>query len=298
MQNSSSLVRRARSAARDAGLGVLWYHVTHPQRLATSAFRRATASLRPLPDFLIIGANKCGTTSLHNYLNQHPRIREGMYKEVHFFDRYHRYANGLSWYRSHFPIRTAEDAFLLGESTPEYLFNPAVPDRVADVMPDARLIVLLRNPVDRAYSHYHHSKRVGREPLSFEKAIDAEPDRLDGELDAHASTPTYDDQSYEHYSYLARGRYLEQIERWLQHYDREQMLILQSETLFERPESTTHRAFDFLGLSAHPIHVERAFNTGGYRDAMDPDVRARLNDYFAAPNEALFDFLGEEWDWA
>jgi hypothetical protein len=294
---SSSFPDTVRRTARRAGLGVLWYHLTHPHRTAEAAFRRFTASLRPLPDFLIIGANKCGTTSLHNYLNQHPQVREGIYKEMHFFDRYHRYANGMDWYRSHFPIRTDPDAFCLGESTPEYLFNPAVPQRVADVMPNVRLIALLRNPIDRAYSHYHHSRRLDREPLSFEEALEAEPDRIDDELTALATNSTYDEQTYEHYSYLARGRYLEQIQRWLRHFPRHQLLVVKSEDLFENPEAVVQGVFDFLDLPPHSPEVHRAHNTGGYRDEMDPEVRARLRDYFRSHNQALAEFLDKPIGW-
>lgn len=294
---SSSFPDTVRRTAQRAGLGVLWYHLTHPHRTAEATFRRVTAPLRPLPDFLILGANKCGTTSLHNYLNQHPQVEEGLLKEVHFFDRYHRYARGLNWYRSHFPIRTDPADFCLGESTPEYLFNPAVPERVAEVMPDARLIALLRNPIDRAYSHYHHSRRLDREPLSFEEALEAESDRIDDELTRLATDPTYDEQTYEHYSYLARGRYLEQIQRWLEYFPRRQLLVVKSEDLFERPDAVAQRVFDFLGLPPHSLDVGRAYNTGGYRDEMDARVRARLRDYFRPHNQALAASLDEPIDW-
>lgn len=288
---------RLRSIARSAGMGVLWYHLTHPRRTSRLAYQWLTVPLRPLPDFLIIGANKCGTTSLHNYLNKHPQIKEGLYKEIHFFDRYPRYAEGPNWYRSHFPICTDREEFCVGEATPEYLFHPAVPERVADMIPDVKLIVLVRNPIERAYSHYQHSRRDGSESLSFERALEAEPDRIDGEIEKLKSSSTYYSKTYEHYSYLARGRYMEQIRRWLEHFSREQMMVLRSESLFENPNVVANRVFDFLDLPPHTLNVEHAYNTGDYHSEMDPVIRNKLREYFRPHNEEISKFLDKEIDW-
>ncbi len=289
-----SILARLRATARNAGLGILWYRLTRFQR---SVYRWLTVPVRPLPDFLIIGASKCGTTSLHNYLNQHPKVEQGIWKEIHFFDQYPNYAKGLNWYRTHFPVRTDPDAFCLGEATPAYLFNPAVPERVADAMPKVKLIVLVRNPIDRAYSHYHHTRRGGNENLPFENAIEAESDRISDELKKLESNPTYYDLTYAQYSYLARGRYMEQIERWLQYFPREQMIVIQSQALFSDPDAFCNRIFEFLDLEPYSLDVGRAYNSGEYRNQIAPDTRSRLRAYFRPHNEALAEFLGEPLDW-
>ena len=142
-----------------------------------------------LPTFLIVGAQKSGTTSLVHYLAAHPQVYARI-DEVHFFDR--NYERGLDWYSSQF-----EDAVVVGESSPEYMFRPEVPPRVAADLPGVKLVAILRDPVDRAYSHYWHNRTRGHEPLSFEAALDAEADR-----------------EPDRYGYVARGRYHEQLERF------------------------------------------------------------------------------------
>src|SRR5436189_26280 len=131
--------------------------------------------MRPLPDFLILGAQKAGTTALYAYLRWHPQVTGPSFKEVSFFDRH--YARGERWYRAHLPVRRRA---VVGEASPSYLFHPLAPERVARMLPEARLIALLRNPVDRAFSHYQHEVALGREQLSFEDALAgefAEPNR-------------------------------------------------------------------------------------------------------------------------
>src|SRR5215208_8528317 len=134
-------------------------------RNAIWTYGKATAKLRPLPDFLILGAQKAGTTALYAYLRWHPQITGPSFKEVSFFDRH--YARGERWYRAHLPMRRSS---IVGEASPSYLFHPLAPERVAQMLPNARLVALLRNPVDRAFSHYQHEVALGREPLSFEAA--------------------------------------------------------------------------------------------------------------------------------
>ena len=119
------------------------------------------------PNFLIIGAQRCGTTSLYNYLIQHPQIVPSSKKEVHFFDL--NFHLGQSWYEKHFP--EVSDNILTGEASPYYIFHPLCPKRIFDYDPSVKLIVILRNPIDRAYSHYRHIVRLGHEPLKFEDAL-------------------------------------------------------------------------------------------------------------------------------
>ena len=177
-------------------------------------FRTITRNARALPDFLLIGGQRCGSTSLYTTLCGHPQVLAGAHKEPHFFDNNH--LRGEHFYRRLFPLRAHLRArrAITGEATTHYLSHPAVPGRVAAMLPDVRLIAILRDPVERAYSHYQLAHRNGREPLSFEQALAAEPERLAGEEARLLSDPAYRGEAYGVQSYRTRGLYLEQLERW------------------------------------------------------------------------------------
>ena len=258
-------------------------------------FHRATTSLRVLPDFLVIGVMKGGTTSFFNYLTQHPQIHPPFRKEIKFFDIH--YLQGLDWYRAHFPMHfKMKSGALTGEATPYYIFHPAAPERVAKVLPNVKLIVLLRNPVDRAYSHYNHMLRVGREPLPFEEAIAREAERLDGEAEKIIADPRYSTFKHLHYSYLARGRYIEQLEKWFALFPREQMLILPSEELYTSPATAYRKAVEFLGLSAWEPDDFSVYKQGAY-EQMPVAVRQHLVDYYRPYNQRLYDCLNMTFEW-
>jgi hypothetical protein len=254
------------------------------------------------PDFLVIGAQKSGTTSLYAYLSQHPEVIAARTKEIQFFSEH--YARGSAWYRQHFPVLvTREPARLLGagklqtgEATPYYLFHPHTPRRVRAGLPGVKLIALLRNPIDRAYSHHRYHSKLGDESLDFEAAIAAEPERLEGELERMRTDEHYVSDPHRNFSYLARGLYAEQIERWLEHFPREQLLVLQSERFFADPAEGYRHVVRFLGLSTHELDAYEAVNVGSY-SGMDPATRARLADYYHEPNERLYALLGERFDW-
>jgi hypothetical protein len=251
----------------------------------------ATAGLRPLPDFLILGAQKAGTTALYAYLRWHPQITGPSFKEVSFFDRH--YARGERWYRAHLPIRRSG---LVGEASPSYLFHPLAPERVRRLVPHARLIALVRDPVDRAFSHYQHEVALGREELSFEDALAREDERMQGEVERMLRDPAYFSYAWWNYTYAARGRYAEQLERWLAAFPREQLLVLFTEELAADTAGTYRRVLHFLGVDAfgldsYPRIFEREY--GG----MDPATRARLEDEFTEPNGRLAGLLGRELPW-
>lgn len=187
-----------------------------------------------LPDFLIIGAMRSGTSSLARYIRAHPSICLATQKEVHFFDR--NFARGTEWYVRHFPC--AHPGHLTGEATQTYLFDEEALDRMASVVPHARLIVLLRHPIDRAYSHYWLNRARGREPLDFEAAIRAEPERVDnGGLNERYW-----------YSYLGRGRYARQLAALTERYPRDQLLVHLFEELRDSPAATYGAICRFLGI--------------------------------------------------
>jgi hypothetical protein len=254
-------------------------------------YGRATAGARPLPDFLILGAQKAGTTALYAYLRWHPDITGPSFKEVSFFDRH--YARGERWYRAHLPVRRRG---IIGEASPSYLFHPLAPERVARLIPHARLIALLRNPVDRAFSHYQHEVALGREPLSFENAIAREDERMQGEVERMLDDPSYFSYAWWNYTYLARGRYAEQLERWFAAFPRDHLLVLLTDELAGDASGTYLSVLDFLGagersLDSYPRIFERDYGE------MHDDTRARLEQQFAEPNRRLASLLERDLPW-
>lgn len=257
---------------------------------------------RALPDFLVVGTARGGTTSLHAYLSAHPLVVPARRKEVHFFC--HHYEQGLSWYRRHFPgplarggVRARHRGRLrTGEATPCYLSDPAVPDRVAATLPDVRLIALLRDPVARAYSVYHHFLRRGRETLPFDQVVGRELDLL---RSAAASPGAPDRLGPDgRPSILGTGLYAEQLERWLARVPPERLLVVCSEELFAAPAAAYARVLAFLGLPPFEPASFAAPRRKKGREPMGADVRARLVDFYREPNERLYALLGRDLGWS
>ncbi len=263
------------------------------------ASRVATWSFRMLPTFVVIGSQRGGTTSLYEYLIQHPLISRARHKEVHFFDIAYRY--GESWYRAQFPLKAwrylpGKRGLITGEASPYYLLHPLAPERAAKLIPNARLIALLRDPVDRAISEYHHEKRHGWETLPIEEAFDAEQSRIGGELEKIQADPLYHSLELQHHSYVTRGQYVEQLERWFKHFPREQVLIMSSEFFYGHPAAAMQRIYEHIGLPPHTLPRYEPFNQGSYNPA-DEAIRQRLTEHYAPYNERLFELLGERFDW-
>jgi len=254
-------------------------------------YGRATAAVRALPDFLILGAQKAGTTALYAYLRWHPQITGPSFKEVSFFDRH--YARGERWYRAHLPIRRGG---IVGEASPSYLFHPLAPERVARMLPNAQLIALLREPVGRAFSHYQHEVALGRESLSFEDAVAQEGERMQGEVERMVRDPAYFSHAWWNYTYVARGRYAEQLERWFAAFPREQVLVLLTDELAADTPGTYRRVLDFLGVEPHALESFPRIFERDYGE-MEPATRAALQHEFAEPNRRLAELLGRELPW-
>jgi hypothetical protein len=267
-----------------------------------------------LPNFLVIGAMKSGTSSLAAYLESNPSVWLYPEKELHFFDTH--WDNGVDWYRSRF--EGANGHAVVGEATPAYLFHPDGARRMANVVPDAQLIAILRNPVDRAYSHYWHHRSNGKETRSFGEAVSLEGRRK-----------TMGDPR--EFWYVARGLYLEQFDRLVQYFDRDQLHVMLLDDLENDPSTTlkyvwsfldvpeitptnlgeqyntasalrfrrlwnamyTKRLWRFVPKAAYP-GVVRVFRKSLAYPAMDPDVRNRLLDFYLPYNEALGDWLGRD----
>lgn len=257
-------------------------------------YRQLTASKRPLPACIIAGAQKAGTTSLFDYLGGHPQCAPSFTKEVHYFDD--AFNRGESWYRMHFPPAGSER--LCFESSPYYMFDPRVPSRVRELLPDVKLIFLLRNPVSRAYSHFQHSVRRGHEPLSFDEALAAEPRRLAGEHERLLAEPDARSNPHRWYSYATRGHYADQLARWLALFPRKQVLLLQAERLFKRPAEAFAEVLAFLELDDWQPPAFGSSNRGRYQESMSDAAANRLRHEFAGPNERLFELIGTRYDWS
>jgi len=265
-----------------------------------------TSDRRALPDFLIIGTKRGGTTSLWNYLIRHPLVPRLFpawnTKTSHYFEE--NWARGEQWYRSHFPTDARRAALRrrhgadpkVGEAAPLYMFHPLVPARVQAAMPGVRLIVLLRDPVERAYSHWKERRTEGKEPLEFAAALAAEPERTAGERDRLIADPYLFSEPYDWHTYRARGRYLEHLAPWLDRFGGAQTLILPSETFYRDPAGTYARVLRFLDLPAHDLGSYRVFNDRASAP-MDPAIRDELTEYYRPYNAALAARLGMSFDW-
>ena len=267
-----------------------------PLRRLRAEYRQLTGTLRGLPSALIIGTQKGGTTFLFDYLVQHPDVLPPLNKEIHYFDL--NYARGVTWYRARFPYSyQLRGRAMTLDASPYYLAHPLVPQRVTGLLPGAKLIVLLRNPVDRAFSHYQHEVRGGRESLSFPQAIERESERLAGEEERLRQEPAYYSYNHHRYSYMLRGVYIEQLRRWAQHFPRSQLLVLQSEWLFRDPAAATVAVQGFLGLRPQRFERYEPSYQGNYERGMSADLRTRLASYFEPYNRELYQWLGQEFDW-
>lgn len=266
----------------------------HSLAQARLRMRLPTAAARVLPDFLVLGTMRGGTSSLYRYLSTHPDVAPSLRKETEYFTW--EYVRGEHWYRAHFTLaaRAATHRFRTGrqllafEATPYYLVHPGAPARAAELVPSAKLVVLLREPVARAYSHYQHMARLGFEPLPFDEAVKCEGDRIRSS-----------DKAHHRFSYLGRGLYAEQIQRWRDYFPPSQMLVLPSEDLYSRPAEAYGEILDFLGLERRfPSVFENASAAGGSRStAIDSALRASLLEYFEPHNERLARLLGRDMPW-
>jgi hypothetical protein len=248
-----------------------------------------------MPDALVIGAQKAGTTSIFHYLLSHPRVLAPTRKEIGFFTA--KWREGPGWYRRHFPLRRPGGLRTLEAST-GYLDQPYVPARVAELLPHVKLLVLMRDPLERAWSHWRHSVRLGVEPLSFADALEAEEERLAPLFERMARDETFHPRELSYYTYMRRGRYAEHLENWFRYFSRESFLILQSEHLYGQPAEVMRRVWRFLELPAYDDGEYEAHNSAGVkRKGMDPDVRRRLREYFEPHDTRLERLLGIDLDW-
>ncbi|MCI0689841.1 MAG: sulfotransferase domain-containing protein [Sporichthyaceae bacterium] len=262
----------------------------------------ASAALRMLPDFLIVGAQRCGTTSLFQALAGHPRVVPPLFhKGVHFFDT-PAYQHGLRWYHAHFPIRAAANRrvggpAITGEASPYYLFHPWAGHRIAADLPKTRLIVLVRDPVQRAFSAHKQETARGFETEPFEAALDLEQSRLAGELERMRADPSYESFHHRHHAYLGRGEYAKQIVRLHELIGEHRVLVLETAELFDsgKPEPWD-RLLEFLGLPHW--RPEELPHANAKPSAPLPDhLRRRLDEHFIDHDQRLAALLGHTPSW-
>lgn len=267
---------------------------------ATSVARHFTANWRALPNTLIVGAQKSGTSSLFGYLAQHPEVLVSSVKEVHYFDGGLRpdtdnFIKGEIWYRSFFPLKSAKNSTKrIIEASPLYLFNPLVARRIKETIPLCRIVVLLRNPVERAISHYFHEVKAGRETRPMLQAFTEEESLL---------APIWANRDFRNElfitkSYLSRGLYADQIERYLKEFPVERICIIKSDDLFVDPDYALRPVLEFLGLdSNYRIPNKTARNVGMQKGNIDKTVTDYLYSYYEFHNQRLIELLDMELNW-
>lgn len=272
-------------------------------KVVSTAFGTLTSGARMTPSVLIVGAQRCGTTSMFKALRQHPAVLPpALHKGVHYFDMH--YDRGPVWYRAHFPLRAnaARVARAIGESpitvesSPYYMFHPLAARRFTADLPGVRLLVLVRDPVERAYSAHSHESARGFETEPFERAIELEPERLAGQVEALQQDPRGDAYDLQHHGYLTRGRYVEQLRRLESLVGRDRIHVIDSQAFFDAPVEAFARVTDFLGLSSY-AGAKFDKHNARRRSPMSEELRTRLTAHFEPYDEELATWLGHMPSW-
>jgi len=252
-----------------------------------------SSALRVLPDLIVIGVVRSGTTSLYHYLSQHPSIIKSAYDELGYFDS--NYELGLNWYKSFFPsifekkkIKEKNGKFLTYDVTPFYIYNQKAPQRIHQILPNSKLIVILRNPVDRSYSNYF----LGNQGKKFEEIIADEKESLN-KIDKNNVDEYY---NFVHTSMLARGFYAEQLENWYKIFSKDQILVIKSEEFATETNKIMNEIFNFLELPHYNIPDNSKKNKIHY-ESMNKETRIDLIEFFRPYNKKLYSLIGRNFDW-
>ena len=241
------------------------------------------------PDFIIAGSSKCGTSSLYNYLSRHPQILLSHKKELDFF--WQNFDRGIDWYLAHFPTISDRDDFIAGEATPNYLRFPLVAKRIKETCPDTKLIILLRNPVDRAISWHYHKVNSGLATGSLENAVAREMEELE-----NFSETQFMEGGYRKVDNIFSSLYYYQLKAWMEYLPREQFLILKSENFYNNTAAVMESVFDFLDVPYQELKKYYKVNAGSYQEA-DLAIRDTLAAYFKPYNQKLEEFIELEFNW-
>ena len=274
------------------------YRIVYHQLLKRNIFA-LTGSIRVLPDFLVIGAKRCGTTSLFYHLPEHPCISKSPHDNMGFFnDNFHL---GVNWYKSFFPtiftrnkIKSEFGNFLAFDVTTTYMEEESTANNVYQIKPNMKIIVILRNPVDRAYSQYHLSLREKAEKRSFEDAMEENMNELNKE--SHERYEIKPKFSVEENNYLKKGLYAQQLRHWLNIFPMESMLILSTEEFESKQQVIYNKIFEFLNISQFEVKNTEKMEKGSYPQ-MKSETRSLLLDYFRSHNNELFKLINKKFDW-
>ena len=258
-----------------------------------------SAPFRVLPNFLVIGVGRGGTTSLYEYLGQHNCITKSAYDEIGYFDD--NVHLGINWYRSMFPttfhkkkIIAKYGNFLTFEVTPWYIRKPWITERIQDIVKNVKIIAVLRNPIDRTYSHYHLALRDNTISKSFDEIVDQDIDIL------KKSSSLDRDKNYFNNvvqnSFVARSFDAEQLDHWFKMFNKKNRWTVSSESLSKNTQNTLNIIFSFLNLNHQNIPNLEKMNVGKY-PPMSNTIHKKLFDYFYEYNEKLFDLIDERYDW-
>ncbi|WP_343987462.1 sulfotransferase domain-containing protein [Terrabacter terrae] len=250
---------------------------------------------RLLPGYLVVGTKRGGSTSLAEWITLHPqvgKVRSG--KGTHYFDV--NFGRGFRWYTAQFP-KVDEGFSLVGESSPYYMFHPLSPQRIRAALPDVKIVMCLRDPIARAWSHHAYEVARGHEDESFERALDLEESRLVGEEARIVADPQYQADHWRYHAYLRRGHYAEQVHTFHQLFGPDQVLVVQSEALFADPQGQMDRVFSFLGLAPHRCEQLLARNANKPYGEMTRETFTRLVDHFTPLNHQLYAMPGIDFAW-
>lgn len=254
------------------------------------------------PNFVIAGAQRCGTSSLYKYLCSHNQILPAKKKEIHYFDT--NLDKGKKWYNSHFPsaLKRVEQMILrgkrilTGEASPYYIFHPHAVERIAEYNKNIKIIIMLRNPTERAWSHFKFGKARHYENLTFTEALIAEKKRTEDDFKKMLNDKNFNSVDYQRYSYLKRGRYIEQIKEIFKYFDKKNILIIKSEDFFNNTQKIMDTVCSFLGIENMKGDY-KVINKTEHKKIIDFKIKRYLDNYYRPYNKKLYDYLKVNFDW-
>jgi hypothetical protein len=267
--------------------------VTQNESPRNNTLELSTSRWRTAPSFFILGAQKSGTSSLFQFLVENDFVASNKQKEIYYFNNLINFERGQKWYLSHFKLFGKKPTC---DATANYFEAPEAPNRIKSIFPDTKCIILLRNPIDRAFSHYKMAVKYGYETLSFSEALQMEDARLQHEKD-HLTSNKHN-FVYQRLGYRTKGYYADQLKKWkLAFPSNEQLLVVKSENLFVDPSNTCRNILDFLGMDGTINFQLKNINESTLNSELSPHLRQELAEYYAPLNEELYDLIGENFNW-
>jgi len=272
-------------------------------RMLYSIYCSLSGSFHPLPAFYLLGVQKSGTTALFDYLTQHPCVSQTI-KDIRFFDKY--YQKGSNWYRLHFPLnpskifsqKTKNKQYVVGDATERYFEYPHAPQRIQSLTPNAKFLIILRNPVERTYSHYNFNVIRNKENRTFEDAIDKESKRTKVEYTKMEKDKKFYSDYYFRYAYLDRSIYATKLKRWFQIFPKEQFFIIENNELLNNTAKIYKDVLRFLNLPNLELpKYEKIFAKKYKKPKMEQLTRQQLVEFFQPYNDELYRLLGTKYDW-